>query len=345
MEMQMNFLRRLPIPKEIKAEFPVPDDVKANKEARDLEISDIFTGKSHKLLLIIGPCSSDNETAVLDYMHRLAKVNEKVKDKLFIIPRVYTNKPRTVGKGYKGMFHQPDPNKPEDLLAGIIAIRKLHLRVATECGFTCAEEMLYPANHRYLSDLLSYVAVGARSVEDQEHRLLASGTGIPAGMKNPTGGDMSVMMNSIEAAQSHQQFLYRGWEVVTEGNSLAHAILRGYVDKFGRNHPNYHYEYLRDVGELYEERGLMNPAVVIDTNHANSNKKYLEQIRIAKDVMHSCKMSPDIRKLVKGLMIESYLEDGCQKVGEGIYGKSITDPCLGWEKTERLILDLADLVI
>ena len=344
MEMQMNFLRRLPIPKEIKAQFPVPEDVRRNKEERDNEIADIFTGKSDKLLLIIGPCSADNEDAVLEYMTRLAAVSEKVKERIFVIPRLYTNKPRTLGKGYKGMFHQPDPNKPEDLLAGIIAVRKLHLRVAVECGFTCADEMLYPANHRYMSDLLSYVAVGARSVEDQEHRLLASGTGIPAGMKNPTGGDMTVMMNSIEAAQTRQQFLYRGWEVITEGNPLAHAILRGYVDKFGRNQPNYHYENLRDVRDMYAERCLANPAVIIDTNHANSNKKYLEQIRIAKDVIHSCRLSEDIRHLVKGLMIESYLEDGCQKVGEGVYGKSITDPCLGWEKTERLILDLADLI-
>ena len=344
MEMQMNFLRRLPIPKEIKAQFPVPEDVRRNKEERDNEIADIFSGKSDKLLLIIGPCSADNEDAVLEYMTRLAAVSEKVKERIFVIPRLYTNKPRTLGKGYKGMFHQPDPNKPEDLLAGIIAVRKLHLRVAVECGFTCADEMLYPANHRYMSDLLSYVAVGARSVEDQEHRLLASGTGIPAGMKNPTGGDMTVMMNSIEAAQTRQQFLYRGWEVITEGNPLAHAILRGYVDKFGRNQPNYHYENLRDVRDMYAERRLANPAVIIDTNHANSNKKYLEQIRIAKDVIHSCRLSEDIRHLVKGLMIESYLEDGCQKVGEGVYGKSITDPCLGWEKTERLILDLADLI-
>jgi 3-deoxy-7-phosphoheptulonate synthase len=270
-------------------------------------------------------------------------VAEKVQDKIFIIPRVYTNKPRTTGIGYKGMLHQPDPEGKEDLLGGIIAIREMHARVVRETGFTCAEEMLYPENHRYLSDLLSYVAIGARSVEDQQHRLVASGIGIPVGMKNPTGGDMSVMMNSIIAAQSTQRFLYRGWEVETPGNPLAHAIMRGYVDKFGRNIPNYHYEDLRALLDAYAAKPeIVNPACIVDTNHSNSGKKYLEQIRIAKDVLHSRRASDDIRKLVKGLMIESYIEDGAQKIGEGIYGKSITDPCLGWEKTEKLILELAD---
>lgn len=343
MEMQMNFIRKLPIPQELKKQFPLSDRVKKIKEERDQEISAIFDGKEDKFLLIIGPCSADNEPAVLDYMTRLARVQEKVKDKIFIIPRVYTNKPRTVGKGYKGMLHQPDPQKGEDMLAGIIAIRKMHTDVVEQTGFTCAEEMLYPANHRYLSDLLSYVAVGARSVEDQLHRITASGIGIPAGMKNPTGGDLTVLMNSIVAAQAPQRFLYRGWEVQTPGNVHAHAILRGYVDKFGNSMPNYHYEDLRRVFELYSERDLVNPAVIVDCNHANSGKKYLEQIRIAKDVLHSRNISNDIHGLVKGLMIESYLVDGSQKITDNLtYGQSITDPCLGWEKTEKLIYELAD---
>ena len=291
---------------------------------------------------MIGPCSADREDAVLDYMTRLVKVQEKVKDKIFIIPRVYTNKPRTKGVGYKGMLHQPDPEKGEDMLAGIIAIRQMHTHVVEETGFTCAEEMLYPENHRYLSDLLAYVAIGARSVEDQQHRMVASGVGIPAGMKNPTGGDISVMMNSITAAQSSQTFLYRGWEVVTTGNPMAHAILRGYVDKYGRSHANYHYEDLMNLKEAYDKAQLQNPAVLVDCNHSNSGKQYLEQIRIAKDVLHSMRSSEDIRGLVKGLMIESYLEDGAQKIGEGVYGRSITDPCLGWEKSERLIYELAE---
>ncbi len=343
MEMQMEFLRKLPTPAELKEEFPVSDKIAAIKEARDKEIKDIFEGKSDKLILVIGPCSADNEDAVIDYISRLRKVQEKVQDKIFMIPRIYTNKPRTIGVGYKGMLHQPDPEKKEDMLKGIIAIRELHTRAVEETGFTCADEMLYPENHRYLSDLLSYVAVGARSVEDQQHRLTASGVGIPVGMKNPTGGDISVMMNSIIAAQSQHTFLYRGWEVKTAGNPLAHAILRGYVDKFGRNIPNYHYEDLQHLFEAYAEKDLSNPAVIIDTNHSNSGKQYLEQIRISKDIMHSCKVSNDIHKLVKGLMIESYIEDGTQKIGDGCYGKSITDPCLGWEKTENLIYELADL--
>jgi 3-deoxy-7-phosphoheptulonate synthase len=344
MEMNMEFVRKLPIPQEIKREFPIEDKIRTIKQERDQEIADILTGRSDKFLLIIGPCSADNETAVVDYMHRLARVQEKVKDKIFIIPRVYTNKPRTLGKGYKGMLHQPDPEKGEDMLAGIIAIREMHTRIVRETGFTCADEMLYPENHRYLSDLLSYVAVGARSVEDQQHRLVASGIGIPAGMKNPTSGDIDVMMNSITAAQSPQTFVYRGWEVHTNGNPLAHAILRGHASKSGRSIPNYHYEDLQNLIREYAERGLENPAAIIDTNHSNSGKKYLEQIRIAEDVMHSRNVSPDIRNLVKGLMIESYIEDGNQKIGDGVYGKSITDPCLGWEKSEKLILELADLV-
>ena len=343
--MDMKFIRKLPTPQELKEEFPISAEIAAAKEKRDQEIRRIFTGESDKFLLIIGPCSADNEDAVLDYMNRLAKVAEKVQDKIFIIPRVYTNKPRTTGIGYKGMLHQPNPEGKEDLLGGIIAIREMHARVVRETGFTCAEEMLYPENHRYLSDLLSYVAIGARSVEDQQHRLVASGIGIPVGMKNPTGGDMSVMMNSVIAAQSRQRFLYRGWEVETPGNPLAHTIMRGSVDKFGRSIPNYHYEDLRQLLDAYAEKSeLVNPACIVDTNHSNSGKKYLEQIRIARDVLHSRRMSEDIRKLVKGLMIESYIEDGSQKIGCGIYGKSITDPCLGWEKTERLIYDIAEMV-
>ncbi len=340
--MEMEFLRKLPTPKEIKEEFPVNKEIEQIKETRDQELREIFEGKDKRLLLVIGPCSADNEDAVLDYLQRLRKVQEKVEEKIFMVPRIYTNKPRTIGAGYKGMLHQPDPNRGTDMLKGIIAIRDLHTRAVKETGFTCADEMLYPENHRYLSDLLAYVAVGARSSEDQQHRLTASGVGIPCGMKNPTGGDLTVMMNSIIAAQSGHTFLYRGWEVRTKGNPYAHAILRGYVDKFGRNMPNYHYEDLRHVLELYQERELANPAVIVDTNHSNSGKDFMEQIRISKDVVHSCHVSEEIRGLVKGLMIESYIEDGCQKVGEHCYGKSITDPCLGFQKTERLIYELAE---
>jgi len=342
MEMQMKHARELPTPEELKAEFPVTKEIKEIKEKRDQEIKDLLIGKDSRFLLIIGPCSADREDAVLDYMTRLAKVQEKVKDKILMIPRVYTNKPRTKGIGYKGMLHQPDLNKEEDMLAGIISIRQLHADVVKNTGFTCAEEMLYPENHAYLSDLLSYVAVGARSVEDQQHRIVASGIGIPAGMKNPTGGDVSVMMNSITAAQSPQTFIYRGWEVETTGNPLAHAILRGYVDKFGRSHPNYHYEDLQNLLEEYHKTKLVNPAVIIDCNHNNSGKQFLEQIRIAKDVMHSRRHSDEIKGLVKGLMVESYLVDRNQEPGGDVYGQSITDACLGWEKSEKLIFDLAD---
>lgn len=343
--MNMEFVRKLIIPKEIKEMYPVSKEMAAIKAARDIEIKKIFTGESDKLLLVIGPCSADREDAVLDYISRLRKVQEKVEDKILIVPRIYTNKPRTTGDGYKGMLHQPDPNERPDMLKGIISIRKLHMRALAETGFSCADEMLYPENHRYLSDLLSYVAVGARSVEDQQHRLTASGLDIPVGMKNPTGGDLSVMMNSITAAQHKHTFIYRGWEVNSQGNPYAHAILRGYVNKHGQSLPNYHYEDLIGLSELYASWGLANPAVVVDTNHANSGKKPLEQVRIAKEILHSCRYSPDVKKLVKGLMIESYIEDGNQKIGENcIYGKSITDPCLGWEKTERLIFDMADVL-
>lgn len=340
---QMQFIRKLPEPMEIKQEIPLKKEFQKLKEKRDREIADIMTGKDDRFLLIIGPCSADNEPAVLDYCTRLAKVAEEVKDRLFIIPRVYTNKPRTIGKGYKGMLHQPDPEGKENMMEGIKAIRRMHVHVIEQTGFTCAEEILYPENHRYLSDLLSYGAIGARSVEDQLHRMIASGAGIPVGMKNPTSGDLSVMMNSIEAAQSEQDFLFHGWEVHTTGNPLAHAILRGYVNHFGTSMPNYHYENLRKVADMYGERDLQNPAIVVDCNHNNSGKKYMEQIRIARDVMASRKYTEDIRHLVKGLMIESYIEDGNQKIGEGVYRKSITDPCLGWEKSRDLILSLADM--
>jgi 3-deoxy-7-phosphoheptulonate synthase len=345
---EMEFLRKLPSPQELREQFPVSSAIAATKVQRDKEIADILEGKDERLILVIGPCSADNEDAVIDYITRLRKVQDQVAERILIIPRIYTNKPRTIGVGYKGMLHQPDPEKKSDMLKGIIAIRQMHMRAASETGFTCADEMLYPENHWYLSDLLSYVAVGARSVEDQQHRLTASGIGIPVGMKNPTGGDITVMMNSIVAAQSSHTFLYRGWEVESTGNPHAHAILRGYVDKFGRNMPNYHYEDLQNLLEHYEEENagdtpLSNPAVIVDVNHSNSGKKYLEQIRISKDIMHSCHVSHEIHQLVKGLMIESYLEDGAQKIGEHCYGKSITDPCLGWEKSERLIYELADL--
>ncbi len=340
--MGMEFLRKLPIPKSIKEQFPLPDRFRALKEKRDLEIRDILSGKSDKLLLIIGPCSADCEDSVLDYISRLRKVQDKVSDKLLIIPRIYTNKPRTTGEGYMGLLHQPDPNEKPDLLKGIIAIRNIHLKTITETGFTCADELLYPENYRYLSDILSYVAIGARSVEDQQHRLVASGLDVPVGMKNPTGGDLNVMLNSVKAAQGSYKFLYRGWEVVSDGNEYAHCILRGYTDALGRRVPNYRYDDLAALNELYSQRGLKNPSVIVDANHANSGKDPLKQPEIIRDVMNSRRENADIGKLVKGFMVESYIEDGCQKVGGGVYGKSITDPCLGWEKTKKLIFGLAN---
>ncbi len=343
--MNMEFYRKLPIPKEIKEQFPISAESQKALAARVDELRSVFAGESDKFILVIGPCSADREDAVMDYIHRLRKVEEKVNDKIIIVPRIYTNKPRTTGEGYKGMLHQPDPNQDPDMLKGILAIRHLHMRAIAETGFGCADEMLYPENYRYLSDLIAYNAVGARSVENQQHRLTASGLDIPVGMKNPTGGDISVMMNSIKAAQSSHVFLYRGWEVKTQGNPYAHAILRGYVDKHGKSHPNYHYEDLYDLYETYKASGLENPAVVVDTNHANSGKKYLEQIRIAKEILHSCRYSKDVRSIVKGLMIESYIEDGAQKICDNsVYGKSVTDPCLGWEKTERLIYEIAEVL-
>ncbi|MGN0715375.1 MAG: 3-deoxy-7-phosphoheptulonate synthase [Anaerovoracaceae bacterium] len=344
MEERSTFIRKLPIPMEIKERYPLTKSVTKIKLERDEEIAKVFKGESDKFLLIIGPCSADNEDSVMDYISRLAKVQEKVKDRLILIPRIYTNKPRTTGQGYMGMVHQPDPEKEEDLLEGLIAIRRLHTRAIDATGLTCADEMLYPENYKYLSDLLAYVAVGARSVENQQHRLTASGMSVPVGMKNPTSGGLSVMLNSIIAAQVPHKFIYRGWEVKTQGNPLAHAILRGSVNKHGQNLPNYHYEDLRLLYDLYTEQNLENMAVIVDTNHNNSGKKYLEQIRIAHEVMDSRRYSEDIRGMVKGLMIESYIEDGAQKIGEGTYGKSITDPCLGWEKSEKLIYDIAESV-
>ena len=340
--MQMNFHRKLPIPQEVKKEYPLTERMEQVKAARDEAIRAVFDGSSDKFLLVIGPCSADHREPVLEYISRLRRVQEQVADKIIIIPRIYTNKPRTTGQGYKGMLHQPDPEEKPDMYKGIVAIRELHMAALRDYDLSCTDEMLYPENHRYLSDLLSYVAVGARSVENQQHRLTASGVGIPVGMKNPTGGDLSVMMNSIVAAQSGHTFIYRGWEVSTDGNPYAHAILRGFIDYAGRSTSNYHYEDLLRVEELYEKSNLTNPSIIVDTNHNNSGKKCLEQVRIAKDIVHSRNQNGDIKRLVKGLMIESYLEDGACKAEEHIFGKSITDPCLGWEKTEKLILDLAD---
>ena len=342
--MGFNFIKKLPTPAEIRNQYPIDAKIQALKEKRDQEIRDVFTGKSDKFLAIIGPCSADNEDAVCDYLLRLRKVQEKIEDKVLIIPRVYTNKPRTTGEGYKGMVHQPDPEKAPDMLAGLVAIRKMHIHAIQESGFTCADEMLYPENYRYLSDILSYVAVGARSVEDQQHRLTVSGMDIPAGMKNPTSGDFSVMINSVVAAQASHRFIYRSWEVETDGNPLAHTILRGAVNKHGEAMPNYHYEDLRLLLDKYQEKDLKNSAVIVDTNHSNSNKQYDQQVRIAKEVLHSSNVDPELHKLVKGLMIESYIEPGNQKIGgDHIYGKSITDPCLGWDESEKLLYTIAEL--
>ena len=340
----MHFKRKLPVPKDIKEQYPLTPELAAVKAARDELIADVFTGRSDQLVLIIGPCSADREDAVLDYCTRLARLQEDVSDRLVLIPRVYTNKPRTTGAGYKGLLHQPNPEAKEDMLEGVIAIRRLHTNVLKETGLSTADEMLYPDNYRYLSDLLAYVAVGARSVENQEHRLTSSGIDIPVGMKNPTSGDISVMLNSIMAAQSQHTFIYRGWEVETDGNPMAHAILRGYVNKHGEAIPNYHYEDLEHLYEAYAARGLENMALIVDANHSNSAKQYWQQPRICKSVLHSCRHSENIKSMVKGFMVESYLESGSQKIGEGIYGKSITDPCIGWIETERLVKDIAELI-
>ena len=340
--MGMNFQRKLPIPKKVKKECPLTERMIQVKAQRDAEIKAVFKGTSDKFILVIGPCSADHSEPVMEYISRLRRIEDQVSDKIIMIPRIYTNKPRTTGQGYKGMIHQPDPDAKPDLYKGIIAIRELHMTALRDYDFSCADEMLYPENYRYLSDLLSYVAVGARSVENQQHRLTASGIEVPVGMKNPTGGDLNVMMNSIMAAQASHTFLYRGWEVTSDGNPYAHSILRGFLDYTGRSTSNYHYEDLLRVRELYEKTGLQNPAVIVDTNHNNSGKQYLEQIRIAKDIVYSRSQNEDIKHLVKGLMIESYLEDGAQGVHEHAFGKSITDPCLGWEKTQQLIFDIAE---
>ena len=342
--MNMQFMGKLPIPQEIKAQYPLSEEAADIKIARDRELAKVFSGEDSRMALIIGPCSADREDAVLEYIGRLRTVQDQVADKLIIIPRIYTNKPRTTGDGYKGMLHYPDPSEKPNLIKGVIAIRKMHMKALTEFGLTSADEMLYPENHRYLNDLLAYVAVGARSVQNQQHRLTTSGLDIPVGMKNPTSGNLSVMMNAIHAGQHSHTFCYRNWEVKSAGNPHTHAILRGYVDQNGIAYPNYHYEDLVHLNELYAASHLVNPGVIVDTNHSNSGKKYQEQIRITKEVLHSCRYNPQIRKLVKGFMIESYLVDGAQKVDGDVFGQSITDPCLGWEKTQRLIYDMAEVL-
>ena len=340
--MGLEFINKLPTPAEIREQFPIPAELATLKEKRDAEIREVITGESDNFLVIIGPCSADNETAVLDYTSRLVKVQDKVKDKIIIIPRVYTNKPRTTGEGYKGLLHQPDPEKKPNMYEGLIAIRKMHMHVVQETGLTTADEMLYPENLRYLSDLMSYIAVGARSVENQQHRLVASACDVPVGMKNPTSGDLLVMLNSVVAAQGGHEFIFRGYEVHTPGNPLTHTILRGAVNKHGQYIPNYHYEDLILLHELYAKRDLANPACIVDANHSNSGKQYMEQIRIVKEVLHSRRHSSEINQMVKGVMVESYIEPGSQKIGEHCYGKSITDPCLGWEDSERLIYEIAE---
>lgn len=342
--MSFTFERLLPTPAQIREEYPLPAHYAALKQERDREIADIITGKSDRFLMIIGPCSADNEDSVCDYVNRLAALADRVKDKVMLVPRIYTNKPRTTGDGYKGIASQPDPRKKEDFLQGLIAVRRMHLRAIQESGLTAADEMLYPENWGYVEDVLSYVAIGARSVEDQQHRLTVSGFDVASGMKNPTSGDFSVMLNSVYAAQQPHSFVYRGYEVSTSGNPLAHTVLRGSVSKNGNSTPNYHYEDLNRLWEMYQERDLRNPACIIDSNHNNSGKKYEQQVRIVKEVLHSRRLNADIRSLVKGVMVESYIEPGCQKIGEGVYGKSITDPCLGWEASERLIYDVAELL-
>ena len=342
--MNMEFERKLAIPMEVKEMYPLTGENGKTVEKRAAEIKKIFEGKDDRLVLVIGPCSADNEDSVIDYISRLRTVQDKVEDKIFIVPRIYTGKPRTTGDGYKGMLHQPDPSAKPDMFKGIVAIRELHMRALRETGFSCADEMLYPENTKYLDDLLCYIAIGARSVENQQHRLTASGLDVPVGMKNPTGGDLSVMMNSVTAAQHKHTFIFRGWEVHSQGNPLAHTILRGYMNKHGQSLPNYHYEDLIRLCNLYAESELANPAVIIDTNHANSGKNPFEQSRIVHEVLSNCRADSSIKKLVKGFMIESYIEDGAQKIGEGCYGKSITDPCLGWEKTEKLIYEIADRI-
>ena len=342
--MSFTFLNELPSPAQIQERYPLSEKLQELKKQRDAEISNVIKGLDNRFLVIIGPCSADNEDSVCDYVSRLTSIQEDVKDKLIIIPRVYTNKPRTTGEGYKGIASQPDPEKAPDMVEGLIAMRKMHIRAIEESGLTCADEMLYPENWGYVEDLLSYVAIGARSVEDQQHRLTVSGFDVASGMKNPTSGDLSVMMNSVQAGQHSHEFIMRDWEVKTDGNPYTHTILRGAVSKHGQCLPNYHYEDLMLLHELYAKRDLVNPACIVDANHSNSNKQYMEQIRIVKEILHSRRHSADLNKLVKGVMIESYIEPGNQKIGEHCYGKSITDPCLGWEDSERLLYEIAEQV-
>ncbi|MCR4684513.1 MAG: 3-deoxy-7-phosphoheptulonate synthase [Lachnospiraceae bacterium] len=340
--MGVEFIRKLALPAEVKEMCPLTGKEHEVVKAAKAEMEEILSGQSRKMILIIGPCSADNEESVIDYIGRLRPLQDRVAEKILIVPRIYTNKPRTTGEGYKGMLHQPKPDEKPDLFKGLIATRHLHIRAIEECGFACADEMLYPENYQYLDDLLAYVAVGARSVEDQQHRLTASGISAPVGMKNPTSGDYAVMLNAIQASQHPHTFIYRGWEVKSTGNPYAHAILRGYTNKHGESQPNYHYEDLIRLYHMYQAKELINPAVVIDTNHANSGKDPFEQPRIIKEVINSMKHNESVGSMIKGFMVESYIEDGCQRIGGGVYGKSITDPCLGWEKTERLVLEMAE---
>lgn len=342
--MSFSYIQEMPSPERILAEIPLPKDLIQIKKARDEQIKAIFEGTSDKFLLIIGPCSADNEDAVCQYVEKIAKVQEKVQDKIVIVPRIYTNKPRTTGEGYKGMLHQPDPSGKSNMFEGIKAIRNMHIRAIRESHLSCADEMLYPENYAYLDDLLSYVAIGARSVENQQHRLTVSGIDVATGMKNATSGDISIMLNAIKAAQSEHTFIFRGWEVDTPGNPLTHAILRGAVNQYGTNIPNYHYEDLVSVIEQYEKRDFINPSIIIDTNHANSNKRYKEQTRIAREIMDNRQYDPKLKKFIKGLMIESYLVEGTQEIGNNVFGKSITDPCIGWEDTEKLVYEIAEHV-
>ena len=342
--MSIHLIKKIPSAQELRQEIPMTEELKKIKKDRDAQIRKVFTGESDKFLMIIGPCSADNETAVLDYVTRLAKVQEEVQDKILIIPRIYTNKPRTTGAGYKGMLHQPDPEKAPDMYEGVKAIRKMHIDAIAATGLTAADEMLYSENWQYLEDILSYVAIGARSVEDQQHRIVTSGMDVPVGMKNPTSGDLTVMMNSCMAGQMKHTFLYTGWEAKTDGNDLVHCILRGAVNKHGQSISNYHYEELMMLSDLYHKFDLKNPACIVDANHNNSGKQWAEQPRIVKEVLHSMRHSADIRKLVKGVMVESYIENGNQPVDGGCYGKSITDPCLGWDLSRELILEIADLL-
>lgn len=342
--MSLHLIKKVPTAQELQEMIPMTERLQQIKKERDAMIRQVFTGESDKFLMIIGPCSADNEKAVLDYVTRLAKVQEEVKDKIVIIPRIYTNKPRTTGAGYKGMLHQPDPEKAPDLFEGVKAIRNMHIDAIAATGLTAADEMLYSENWTYLEDILSYVAIGARSVEDQQHRIVTSGMNVPAGMKNPTSGDLTVMMNSCLAGQMKHTFLYTGWETKTDGNDLVHCILRGAVNKHGQSISNYHYEDLMSLVELYQKFELKNPACIVDANHNNSGKKWAEQPRIVKEVLHSMRHSGDIRNLVKGVMVESYIEDGNQPIDGGCYGKSITDPCLGWDKSRELILEVAELL-